>query len=356
MFNNSQNLNISSHERHRLINMYVNQYNQTNIHIERLYDTLDDIRNNINTLIGQSLRDNTNNNMNNNNMNQRNNRFNRSSRFPSNNNRNSNNSNNSSRPYIYYDYDHPINPSTYIDPLMETNNNTQDITNFLTTFLNSNVPIRATEEQINVSSRIVRYSDITNPNSTCCAITLEPFMASDDVRQIHFCGHMFFPQEFTQWFQHNVRCPVCRYDIRNYVPSQSQSQTQTQPDLEPSSDPNGETHPLDPNGETHPLEPNGEFNVDTNIASPLDTNLFTNFNTLRNSTTNNIDQVSFDISDNEITNTILSSITSRLLTSLFTPQNANTNNANQTSNNDRFVYDPSNNLFLYETTIRRNSS
>jgi hypothetical protein len=345
MFNTSQNSNISSHERRRLINMYVNQYNQTNIHIERLYDTLDDIRNNINTLIGQSLRDNTNNNMNNNNMNQRSNRFNQSHSFSSNNrnsnsnntnNRNSNNSN-SSRPYIYYDYDHPINPSTYIDPLMETSNNTQDITNFLTTFLNSNVPIRATEEQINISSRIVRYSDITNPNSTCCAITLEPFMASDDVRQIHFCGHMFFPQEFTQWFQHNVRCPVCRYDIRNYVPSQSQAH------LESSTDQNGEIPPLDTNDE----------------IPPLDTNLFTNFNTLRNSTTNNIDQVSFDISDNEITNTILSSITSRLLTSLFTPQNTNTNtntNANQTSNNDRFVYDPSNNLFLYETTIRRNSS
>lgn len=350
MFNTPQNLNISSHERRRLINMYVNQYNQTNIHIERLYETLDDIRNNINTLIGNTLST-ANNNMNNNNMNninQRNNRFNQSYRFPSNNNNNSNNTNHnsnnnsSSRPYIYYDYDHPINPSTYIDPLIETNNNTQDITNFLSTFLNSTVAVRPTEEQINISSRIVRYADIQNPNSTSCAITLEPFIASDNVRQIHFCGHMFFPQSFTQWFQNNVRCPVCRYDIRNYVPSQSQA------NLESLSDPIVESS-LDQNDET----------------PPLDTSLFTNFNTLRNSTTNNIDQVSFDISDNEITNTLLSSITSRLLTSLFTPQNANTNmttnmttntNVNQSSNNDRFVYDPSNNLFLYETIIRRNSS
>jgi hypothetical protein len=324
MFNTPQNSNISFHERRRLINMYVNQYNQTNIHIERLYDTLDDIRNNINTLIGYSFRD-TNNNINNiNNMNQR------SNRFSSNNNRNRNR--NSDHPYIYYDYDHPINPSTYIDPSIETNNNTQDISNFLTTFLNSTVAIRPTEDQINISSRIVRYADIQNPNSTCCAITLEPFIPTDNVRQIHFCGHMFFPQEFTQWFQHNVRCPVCRYDIRNYVPSQ------TQMPLEPLSQPNLEI--------PSSLEPNIE-------TPPLDTSLFTNFNTLRNSTTNNIDQVSFDISDNEITNTVLSSITSRLLTSLFTPQNTNTN---QPSNNDRFVYDPSNNIFLYETTIRRDSS
>jgi len=333
MFNTQQNLNISSHERRRLINMYVNQYNQTNIHIERLYETLDDIRNNINTLIGHSLRDNTNNNMNNNNnnnMNQRNNRFNQSYRFPSNN----NNNGNSSRPYIYYDYDHPINPSTYIDPLIETNNNTQDITNFLNTFLNSTVAVRPSEDQINISSRIVRYADIQNPNSTCCAITLEPFIASDNVRQIHFCGHMFFPQSFTQWFQNNVRCPVCRYDIRTYVPAQTQA----------------------------PLESSSsEPNVEPNVVPSVDTSLFTNLNTLRNPTTNSIDQVTFDISDNDITNTLLSSITSRLLTSLFTPQNVNANNSsntssNQSSNNDRFVYDPSNNLFLYETTIRRDSS
>jgi hypothetical protein len=105
------------------------------------------------------------------------------------------------------------------------------------------------------------------------------------------------------------------------------------------------------------LQPNLEIpsSLEPNIETPpLDTSLFTNFNTLRNSTTNNIDQVSFDISDNEITNTVLSSITSRLLTSLFTPQNTNTNTS-QPSNNDRFVYDPSNNIFLYETTIRRDS-
>ncbi len=143
---------------------------------------------------------------------------------------------------------------------------------------------------------------------------------------------MFFPQEFTQWFQHNVRCPVCRYDIRSYVPAQSQAPLA-------SSDPF-----VQPNVETPSLEANVE-------TPPLDTSLFTNLNTLRNPTTNNIDHVTFDISDNELTNTLLSSITSRLLTSLFTPQNAD-----QSPNNDRFVYDPSNNLFLYETTITRDSS
>jgi beta-glucosidase/6-phospho-beta-glucosidase/beta-galactosidase len=41
-------------ERQNLINMYISQYNQTNLHIERLFNTLDDIRNNINNLIGNN--------------------------------------------------------------------------------------------------------------------------------------------------------------------------------------------------------------------------------------------------------------------------------------------------------------
>ena len=218
---------------------------------------------------------------------------------PRTNNNTTNNSNNlRNRPFIYYDYDAPINPSTYIDPLSETNNNL-DITNLLSTFLNSTVAIRPTDDQINNASRLVRYSDILNPNSTCCAITLEPFISSDIVRQIHFCGHIFFPQEFSHWFQNNVRCPVCRYDIRtnlNQIPPLEQI-----PSLQ----------------ETSPLE---------QIPS-ITTN------------SNNI------LGDNDH---LLSSITDRLFTNLLNSQNNNYN--------DRIVYDPSNNILMYETIVRRNQS
>ena len=30
------------------------------------------------------------------------------------------------------------------------------------------------------------------------------------------CGHCFCENAFNQWFQNNVRCPVCRYDIRDF--------------------------------------------------------------------------------------------------------------------------------------------
>jgi hypothetical protein len=219
-------------ERQRLISMYITQYNQTNDHITRLFDTLDDIRNNINTLIGNNIHNihntnmntNTNTNMNTNtNTNMNNNRVNRYNR-PNRQNRQTNLS--IPRRHVYYDYSNPIDRSTYVTDFMSDviNNNTsniqqhennQHITDFLTTFLSTSVPVRPTQDQINIASRLVRFGDIQAPNSATCAISLETFDSEDNVRQLNHCGHIFFPGQFNQWFQNNVRCPVCRHDIRS---------------------------------------------------------------------------------------------------------------------------------------------
>jgi hypothetical protein len=103
------------------------------------------------------------------------------------------------------------------DPIILNDENNPDITEFLTTFLNS-VPVRPTQEQIDNSSRLIVFDSIQAPNSTTCAISLEPFASGDTVRQLHHCGHIFFPDQFNQWFRNNVRCPVCRHDIRSFTP------------------------------------------------------------------------------------------------------------------------------------------
>ena len=36
------------------------------------------------------------------------------------------------------------------------------------------------------------------------------------VTVIRFCGHIFYTEQLNTWFTSNCRCPVCRYDIRNY--------------------------------------------------------------------------------------------------------------------------------------------
>ena len=80
------------------------------------------------------------------------------------------------------------------------------------------VTVRPTTQQIERATRLVNYNNITSPSNTRCPISLAPFEENDEVMQILECGHIFVRNELMNWFNQNVRCPLCRYDIRNYVP------------------------------------------------------------------------------------------------------------------------------------------
>ncbi len=88
---------------------------------------------------------------------------------------------------------------------------------FLLNFYDT-VPVYPTRDQINNGTRRILYSNIENPLNSSCPITLENFDESDNVTQILGCGHIFNHESLISWFRNHVRCPVCRYDIRNYVP------------------------------------------------------------------------------------------------------------------------------------------
>jgi hypothetical protein len=81
-----------------------------------------------------------------------------------------------------------------------------------------NVPVYPTTEQIARGTRRLLYSNIEEPLNVSCPITLERFESDTEVLQILGCSHVFNPTSLQQWFQSNVRCPICRYDIRDYVP------------------------------------------------------------------------------------------------------------------------------------------
>ena len=81
-----------------------------------------------------------------------------------------------------------------------------------------NVAVYPTQEQINNGTRRVLYSNIENPLNSSCPIILENFDNDDNVTQILGCGHIFNHDSLISWFRNHVRCPVCRYDIRNYIP------------------------------------------------------------------------------------------------------------------------------------------
>ena len=84
------------------------------------------------------------------------------------------------------------------------------------------VTIRPTIHQINRATRVVVYNTIVNPSNTRCPISLLPFEEEDEVIQVLECGHIFVRDELMNWFNQNVRCPLCRYDVRNYIPRRNE--------------------------------------------------------------------------------------------------------------------------------------
>ena len=218
-------LNTMYNDNIRQINIYnesINLVNQNNTQIRNLLFQIFNNSNNNNS---------NNNNSNNNNSNNINsNNINSNNQYTSISNRNNletntlrnSNSNNLGRimlnniPYIIE------NIEEFRFPLrregMETTNNnlSQLINNFF-----QPIEVFPTPTQIEISTRIVRYSDIISPRNRSCPISLENFNDSDLVTIIRFCGHIFNSEELNTWFRSNCRCPVCRYDIRtfNEIPS-----------------------------------------------------------------------------------------------------------------------------------------
>jgi len=81
------------------------------------------------------------------------------------------------------------------------------------------VTIRPTSIQIeNATSNIV-YGEIIDPINTNCPISLETFTDTSEVTMIKHCKHIFSTQSLMSWFNSNCKCPVCRFDIRDYVNS-----------------------------------------------------------------------------------------------------------------------------------------
>jgi hypothetical protein len=76
--------------------------------------------------------------------------------------------------------------------------------------------IYPTASQIETATRRVLYRDILTPINNSCPISMDDFNDNETVTIIRHCGHIFNSDELTTWFQSNCRCPVCRYDIRNF--------------------------------------------------------------------------------------------------------------------------------------------
>jgi len=131
-------------------------------------------------------------------------------------------------PYIIesvQEYTLPLRPSGNI----RNNNRNETFNQILEEFLQP-IDIYPSQAQIEAATRNVRYSDIVSPINRSCPISLENFNDNDMVSVIRYCGHIFNRAELNTWFLTNCRCPVCRYDIRNYNSRLLRTDNRTNPE------------------------------------------------------------------------------------------------------------------------------
>jgi hypothetical protein len=73
---------------------------------------------------------------------------------------------------------------------------------------------RVCQRQLNAAVETIEYNE--DMGEERCPITLENFVIGENICRIRHCGHIFKSNGLMLWFQRNVRCPVCRYDVRTY--------------------------------------------------------------------------------------------------------------------------------------------
>ena len=275
------------------------------------------------------------------------------------------NTNNNTRPSTSNIWT-PLTPARYYRP-------SELFTTFAPTRINIDnltpVIVRPTREQILNATETI---SIEEASGNTCPITQSPFQESDVITRIRHCGHTFAEVSLHTWFERSVICPVCRYDIRDYVPNESLTNNSNsnhhniEPILEsrhePSPDPSRESSPEprdnimipEPNTENpargiiHPGAHNNTHDIENMV------NMFANnlSNSLREYATNNASnsnddqgRIHFEYVIQTPTNTYTSSNSptnsNTLNNLLFTPlmnntneriTNNNANNGNSTSN------------------------
>jgi hypothetical protein len=164
-----------------------------------------------------------------------------------NNNNNNNNNNNQRRVYIdnvaYYVDDLQLftipntttNTRNTATPTTTNTRTNANITNEFSRNLNSflePVNITPTPTQIENATRNIVYGDILDPINNSCPISLESFIDTSNVTMIRHCRHIFNRSSLMSWFNSNCKCPVCRYDIRNYNPNNNNNNNQPEEEEE----------------------------------------------------------------------------------------------------------------------------
>ena len=207
----------------------------------------------------------------------------------------------------------------------------------------NNVPVVPTSQQINDGTLVGPFCQMVNPTNSSCPISLETFETNNVVTQIRGCGHIFHNESIMSWFRNNTRCPVCRYDIRDYLPTDTTGEPFVHP-LEPS------VHPLEPSvhplehsldpleHSVHPLEPSSNSSEQINYPQPSQP--------ISGSQNRNQERNSNSTSSRPLSTT--ANLTGLILSQLLSSVTGNRVNIN----NPQYIFDPSNNEIIMEGFLR----
>lgn len=176
---------------------------------------------------------------------------------------------------------------------------------------NDPVHVVATPEQITTATTNLLYENIAMPTNDRCPICLEVFQPNSEVTQINHCRHVFNRTELATWFETNVRCPVCRFDIRDHVnglPLPAASSTNTaapNANIPPPPAPPTETiADSDSDGASMSTLNNHLTDIIDNLTNQAFHNMFQDNATtqiLANLFNNNIENLTYDASANAFT-------------------------------------------------------
>lgn len=346
---NSHDFSLSYDQR-LLLQLYIDFYNHTTRQMDSLHELQNEIRGNINQIVGLNTMYHTRNTTQNSNVP-------RNSFRQNNHTQNHNNTRHTQEQrrrrthlettndrYMYYGsipYLVPVDNvpmsnlhGRSIRPTRENDRDNTFFTNLLRTFYDR-IQVAPTRQQIESATRIVNFSEIENPINNSCPVTLDRFENNSSVTQIIPCGHIFSPSGIDNWLQSNVRCPVCRYDIRDYNVNARRPSASSEPIIEEA--------PEEETKEEGPLEESKNDSDETN----QERNSIPNYH-------NNINPNRTTFTSSDIQNT-LSSLTENILGQILNPPSNSGSVRNfvfDTSFNS-LMYDASNNQFVFEGFLRR---
>lgn len=147
----------------------------------------------------------------------------------------------------------------FISPLQNNDNNntfrgvnnllnstTRDLITFLTFgtehfSLGNNqlepVTVSPSQQQINNATERITYEEyrrchLNSEADEVCPIDLMPFTENDNILRIKHCKHIFREENILNWFNHNVRCPLCRFDIRVSQTNENNNESESDNDTD----------------------------------------------------------------------------------------------------------------------------